>query len=363
MINKESSYRSFIYFTIGFLLLFLSVKSVDACTSFCIISNSQIVLAKNLDWEIADGLIFTNKRGVRKTAYTNHYKKLSWISKYGSVTFNQFGKEFPLGGMNESGLVIEELNSWGETPKNDGAYKLNEFQWVQYCLDNFASIEELIASQNSLEIQPLFLNLHYLICDSNGKTAIVEFYEGKSHFYDKDDVVYPILSNNHYKNSLKNIKLFQGFGGDLLIKNDLSSNGRFVKAASLLKNINSANYFDGKEAAFNILDSVSQSDTKWSIVYDISRKEIHFKTALNKTEKIIKLKNFDFSCKTPVLILNVNRTETNNLNSNFVSFKSSYNMNLLISVYDKFKLYEMGEHPKSTFLKMANYGNSIKCDE
>lgn len=34
---------------------------------------------------------------------------VSRTSKYGSITFNQYRKEFPIGGMNEKGLVIEAL--------------------------------------------------------------------------------------------------------------------------------------------------------------------------------------------------------------------------------------------------------------
>jgi hypothetical protein len=74
---------------------------------------STILLAKNLDWPISDGYILVNKPGVKKNAFTNQHPRISWISKYGSITLNQFGKEFPLGGMNEAGLAIEELNSWG----------------------------------------------------------------------------------------------------------------------------------------------------------------------------------------------------------------------------------------------------------
>ena len=33
----------------------------------------------------------------------------SWVSKYGSVTFNQYGRELPTGGMNEAGLVVETI--------------------------------------------------------------------------------------------------------------------------------------------------------------------------------------------------------------------------------------------------------------
>jgi Penicillin V acylase and related amidases len=36
-------------------------------------------------------------------------KPIEWISKYGSITFNQSGREFPHGGINEKGLVIEQM--------------------------------------------------------------------------------------------------------------------------------------------------------------------------------------------------------------------------------------------------------------
>jgi penicillin V acylase-like amidase (Ntn superfamily) len=32
-----------------------------------------------------------------------------WVSRYGSVTFNQYGCENPTGGMNEAGLVVEQM--------------------------------------------------------------------------------------------------------------------------------------------------------------------------------------------------------------------------------------------------------------
>ena len=101
------------------LMCLLAVPySSTACTSFVVKKDNRILLAKNLDWEISNGIILVNKKGVFKTAYCDCHRKLSWTSRYGSVTFNQFGKEFPLGGMNEKGLVVEELNSWGRTPES-----------------------------------------------------------------------------------------------------------------------------------------------------------------------------------------------------------------------------------------------------
>jgi choloylglycine hydrolase len=89
-----------------FLRFFIHIPIVRFFDSlYCILHEKagQVLLAKNLAFPIGEGIILINKRGVLKTAYISQYKKLSWRSKYGSITFNQFGKEFPLGEMNEAG--------------------------------------------------------------------------------------------------------------------------------------------------------------------------------------------------------------------------------------------------------------------
>ena len=77
-----------------------------ACTTFCLKNKSEVLFGKNYDWMIGDGLVFVNKRGVAKVS-SEDGNPAKWISKFGSVTFNQYGWESPSGGMNEAGLVIE----------------------------------------------------------------------------------------------------------------------------------------------------------------------------------------------------------------------------------------------------------------
>lgn len=49
-------------------------------------------MGKNLDWEIEDGIVVVNERGVRKEAWSPGIDSdFFWVSRYGSVTFNQFG--------------------------------------------------------------------------------------------------------------------------------------------------------------------------------------------------------------------------------------------------------------------------------
>ena len=70
--------------------------------------------------------------------------------------------------------------------------------------------------------------------------------------------------------------------------------------------------------AFSILDKVSQgSFTKWSIVYDISNKKIHFKTESHATIKTFEFAAFDFACGQPAKMFNINQDLTGEVSRNF----------------------------------------------
>ncbi len=51
-----------------------------------------------------------NQRNLEKVALVDLAEKpAKWISKFGSITFNQIGRDLPYGGMNENGLVVEQM--------------------------------------------------------------------------------------------------------------------------------------------------------------------------------------------------------------------------------------------------------------
>src|SRR5262245_54004411 len=79
------------------------------CTTFLLSSGNHHVVGKSYDWDMGQGLVMINKRGVVKQGLpaptTGTPPK--WKSKYASITFNQYGREIPNGGMNEKGLVVE----------------------------------------------------------------------------------------------------------------------------------------------------------------------------------------------------------------------------------------------------------------
>jgi penicillin V acylase-like amidase (Ntn superfamily) len=301
-----------------FICLFLTDSF--ACTTFCISKNGQIVFGRNYDWVTGAGIVNTNQRGLFKTAVnTAHNASISWISKYGSITFNQYGKEFPTGGMNEKGLVVEMMWLDGTVyPGGDTRPSVGVLQWIQYQLDNAATIDEVIASDTKLRITRKSLPLHYLVADAAGNVASIEFLEGVMVVHRNESLPFAVLTNDTYASSVETAKPLVGKAGVSLENNSLD---RFVKTCSMVKKFNETDMaVPVTDFAFTILDKVSQgSFTKWSIVYDISNKKILFKTEANKNIKTISFAAFDLACNTAYKMFNMNQDATGDVSSRFTT--------------------------------------------
>lgn len=178
MFNKMPT--QFVIILISILYVTAYLPSVEACST--LYSRDHKILGKSYDWYIASGMLVVNKRGFQKTALSHGFQyPAQWTARYGSITFNQHGREFPVSGINEKGLVVEVL--WSNDtvyPKQTGAPQINELQWVQYQLDNYASVYEVVNNVNSLEISPLAGLVHYMVCDTD-QCAAVEFLNGRAH--------------------------------------------------------------------------------------------------------------------------------------------------------------------------------------
>lgn len=276
-----------------FIILFYC--SANACSSFLLECNNRHILGKNYDWNTDNGRVLVNKRNMVKLAFgVSHPKK--WTSKYGSVTFNQYGQEFPCGGMNEKGLVIEAL--WlSETtyPHNNINSQIDNIQWIQYQLDCSENIEEVINNNKSLVIHPVTPTVvHYFVSDRQGNCLVIEYLNGELKEYEPTKSDFKVLTNDPYDKSMRLIKKCKLFGGELDLPNGLGSIKRFIKISYQL-NQNSKK--QPVENAFEILKSVRLPFlTKWTIVYDIDSSKILFKTVSNRNIKTINLRKIDFEC-------------------------------------------------------------------
>jgi hypothetical protein len=340
-----------IFILIAMVLFGGKVNVLRSCTAFCLNSEARILVGKNLDWPIGDGFIIVNKAGVSKIALINgQATPAKWISKYGSITFNQFGLEFPLGGMNEAGLIVEELSySASVYPESNTLPAINELQWIQFQLDNYRSVQEVIEKLTDLQISKFLTGLHYFICDSTGMTAVIEFIDGNVLVYTDQDLPFPVLTNNTYANSVKYLKRHKSFGGTLPSGKGPESPERFVRAAEFVRDYNGSSCLYPGEYAFNILDNVSQSDTRWSIVYNPVNLSISFRTDASENLKIVRLKSFNFASTIP-LYFSISGTirSSQDLTDNFVPLNQDQNQALIDIVFDKMvKLNEIDSNSAS----------------
>jgi len=305
---------------LSILIFCLFGKLIFACTTFCINKNGQIVFGRNYDWVSGAGIVNTNQRGLFKTSmHVSGGAPATWVSKYGSITFNQYGKEFPTGGMNEKGLVVELMWLDGTVyPKPDNRPAVGVLQWIQYQLDNNSTVAELVNTDSQVRIGEQATPIHYLVADAGGSVATIEFLDGKMVVHRNEDLPFPVLTNNTYESSVKAAKPIL----DKKTKTALDDNSldRFVKACGMVKmikeddvNVHLVDY------SFSILDKVSQGDfTKWSIVYDITNKEIHFKTEGNKTIKFVRFASFDFTCAQSPKMFNMNQDGNGDVSNRFI---------------------------------------------
>ncbi len=332
------------HFKMFFVILILSILLVPqagySCTAFCLDQDSLLLVGKNYDWNIGDGLMIINKRNVSKIAATPD-NPASWISRYGSVTFNQYGRELPNGGMNEAGLVIEVLwlNS-AEYPQPDKRQSVSNLQWIQYNLDNSSSVEEVIASDNDIRIASSpNVKVHFFVCDSTGKCATIEFLNGKLVYHAGETMPMKAISNNTYDESIEYAKQFESYGGNLLVKerdrsvdpySQTGSLDRFFYAADMVKKFNSAKPQTSIDYMYDILNTVdSGSKTQWSIVYNIKQRRIYFKSASSPKIKYINFSDCEFDCDSPVTVFDINARAAGDIGAKFKPYTREINKQLL----------------------------------
>jgi len=300
------------------------------CTTFVLDAPAGAVVGKNYDWDVDDGLVIVNKRGVSKTALVRD-NAATWTSKYGSITFNQHGREFPLGGMNEAGLAVEVM--WlNETQYEaaDGRPALDNQQWLQYQLDNFATVAEVVAAFPAVRIADANpARIHYLVADRAGDAAAVEFVGGEAAVHTGTDMPYKALTNNTYDDSAA---FLAGVGAAAVasapeLRGD-ESLPRFGRAACGARDF--APPGDAVGYAFGILADVAQADwTQWSIVYDLGAARAYYRTRANGAVRHADLAAFDLSAATPVKVLDVNAAGEGDVAASFTDYTYAANRKLI----------------------------------
>lgn len=308
-------------------------RPAEPCSAFVMAKDGSILFGRNFDYFTGVGLITVNPRNVSKTALV--YPGVTparWTSKYGSVSFNQVGRDFPMGGMNEKGLVVECL--WlpqTQYPLPDARPAMTELQWIQCMLDTCATAADVLASDSLFRIFPSTTKLHFLVADRTGAAAVIEYQGGRSILAGPGRVPVPALTNTSYADDLEFLKQFDGFGGKARIAASWkSSSDRFAVLAGALRDLKSGRSGAGVPAAFALLQAVCyegpDAQTQWRIVYDLLQSKIHFETRGRAGRRFLRLSDFDFDCGAAIKVYDLKADGTGDVGKMFAASSPETNM-------------------------------------
>lgn len=296
------------------IIVFVHAQVTFPCSTFMLKGEGYHLYGHNLDsGSPVPGLVVINKRNITKESRT--WKELStgkkddsisfqWTSKFGSVTFNPFGREFPDGGMNEAGLIVQEMSlSETEFPDGEGKRKMFMMLWMQYVLDRFETVEQVIQSASEIVLDGW--GWHFFTADKHGGHASIEFIDGRVVVNSGQEMQFPLLCNSIYSKELEGLKTYQGFGGTKPIDVEEPGIPRFVRGVYLLKHYTPSQTKFPVDYGFRILENIALSDNKWKYVFDWSNRKVYYRTANNQKVRSLSFPELDFNGESPSRIVDI----------------------------------------------------------
>lgn len=315
------------------IFLNLSSESTKACTRVVYQGpNNTILTARSMDWkEDIMSNLWIFPRGMERNGEVGP-NSLKWKSKYGSVIASAYDIS-STDGMNEKGLVANllwlaesEYAVWDQ--KKPG---LTIAAWVQYVLDNFATVDEAVSAleKEHFEIitadvpgKDMMATLHLSISDATGDNAIFEYIKGKLVIH--HDRSYQVMTNSPiFEEQLALNKYWECIGGTTMLPGTNRAADRFVRASYYIKaipqvedtRINVASVFSVIRNAsvpygISTPNEPNISSTRWRSVSDQKNRVYYFESTLYPNVFWVDFKDVDFSATAPVMKLDLVSGET-----------------------------------------------------
>ena len=183
------SCQKFLAVLVAATLVSATSRPTEACTrALYVAKDGTVIVGRSMDWgEDMHSNMWVLPRGMKRDGRGGK-NTISWESRYGSliVTAYDIGTAE---GMNEKGLVVNELalveSNYGKP--SEGAKVISLSTWPQYVLDNFATVSDAVADlrKENFRVQTVVLgtgrpaNMHLVISDASGDSAVFEYIDGK----------------------------------------------------------------------------------------------------------------------------------------------------------------------------------------
>lgn len=211
------------------------------CTRILWNSNDvATTVARCMDWSVSDEpelwFVPAGTPRVGNADEDSHH----WTSLYGSVATSMWGIG-TVDGMNDRGLAAHALYLDPEDvafAAPDGRPSVANAMWVQYLLDNYATVAEAVADIDRVRItspslRGMQLGVHIALEDASGDSAIIEPLGGELVVHHGRE--YTVMANSPtLDKQLENLARFRPFGGELPPPGDITSEDRFVRSAYFL---------------------------------------------------------------------------------------------------------------------------------
>lgn len=298
--------------------MLMTQSTADACTRFVYQGpNGTIITGRSMDWKEDPATnLWIFPRGMERTGEVGK-SPMKWTSKYGSVIASAY-EISSTDGMNEAGLVANLL--WlaeSSYPQWDGTRPgLSIAVWVQYVLDNFATVAEAVdfIRKDTFDVVSDMLpdgtrmaTLHLSISDATGDNAIFEYVDGKLRIH--HDYSYQVMTNSPvFEEQLALDEYWKAIGGLTFLPGTNRAADRFVRASFYVNALPKTE--DTRQAlagVFSVIRNTSVplgistpnepniSSTRWRTVSDHRNKVYYFESALYPYVFWVDFKDVDFS--------------------------------------------------------------------
>lgn len=279
-------------------------------------AGDAVVVGRNMDFHTD---LMTNlwkmPRGVtRDDGVTG---ALTWTSRYGSVIATAYDIT-AADGMNEAGLAAHIL--WlGESdygPRDDARVQLSQAVWLQYFLDNFATVAESVAWMTETNVQVVELAdptggtqpaLHLVLGDATGDSAVIEYIDGEARIYHSRE--YAVVTNSPtYDKQLELVQRFEGLGGDLPVPGSTGADDRFARGSYYLQRLaQPKTQLESIAAMMSVMRNTAQpfrtpdpgrpevSQTLWQTVMDLTNRRYVFESTTRPNIVWVDLDELDFT--------------------------------------------------------------------
>lgn len=322
------------------------LNTTEACTRVVYQGKDNTVLtARSMDWkEDTRSNLWIFPRGMKRNGEIGK-NPLEWTSKYGSVVASAYDI-CSTDGMNEKGLVANLL--WlaeSEYPQWDGKKPgLSIAAWVQYILDNFATVDEAVSyvKKGTFEVVSDMMpdgtrmaTLHLSISDADGDNAIFEYIGGELKIH--HDKSYQVMTNSPvFDQQLALNDYWKNIGGTTFLPGTNRAADRFVRASFYINAIPKvADTRTAVASVFSVIrntsvplgittpDEPNISSTRWRTVSDQKNKVYFFESTIQPNVFWVNLQDVDFSEKAPVKMLDLvsGKTYAGNTANQFVEAK------------------------------------------